>query len=95
MPILTPEQREGIMKGRSAIICGCLLCLAGIGLGLYVGAWVCFVGGIKQIVFAVQQHPIPPTMVAVGVLKILFTGFCGWISAAVLFVPGLLLIKKA
>ncbi len=39
-------------------ILGIVLMVAGIVFGVYVGLWVCFVGGIIQIVHAVQATPM-------------------------------------
>jgi uncharacterized membrane protein len=66
---------------------GLLLILAGIALGLYVGIWLCFIGGIVDVINAIKTTPVPALQVAVGVAKVIFSGFLGqlsfWLSAVV------------
>jgi hypothetical protein len=68
---------------------GVLLILGGIALGTYLGLWVCFIGGIIQIVNAIKAPgAIHAGIIAGGVVKIVFAGFIGQLSAALLIVPG-------
>lgn len=46
-----------------------LLCL---GLGVYVGAWEWFIGGIIDVVEAVKMDDVPAGMVAIGIAKVVF-----------------------
>ena len=73
---------------------GLLLILASIVVGLYVGVWFCFVGGIVQIIAAVQLTPINALTVAWGVAKVIFSGVCGVISFVILFTPGMALLSS-
>ena len=70
--------------------------LVGVALGLYVGIWLMFVGGIIGIVNVVaetmQGIPINAYAVGINVAKIIFASFVGVISFYVLAIPGWLLI---
>jgi len=65
--------------------------LASIIVGLYVGVWVCFIGGIVQVIDAIRAPELSSWLVAVGIAKVFFAGLAGWLSAAVLFFPGVAL----
>lgn len=73
---------------------GILLIVGGIALGLYAGLWWAFVGGIMQIIAAVQATPIPGADIAWGIVKIVFAGAIGGISAFVLIVPGMAMLTS-
>lgn len=76
-------------------ILGLLVIIAGIALGIYVGLWLCFVGGIIQLVDAIKAAPNVDGMeIAWGVLRIVFAGFAGMISAFVLLIPGMSMLKN-
>lgn len=45
-------------------IIGTVLILAGLTVGAYVGLYLCFVGGIVQIVEAVKAPDIPAMSIA-------------------------------
>ncbi len=70
-----------------APIGGLLMILCGIVLGLYVGVWVCFVGGIVQVVSSVTPVVIP-IGIGIGILKIVGATIAGVISAFALIIPG-------
>lgn len=74
-------------------IIGLLLVAAGIVLGLYVGVWLMFIGGIVQIIQAVKAPEIVAMTVAIGVAKIVFAGISGGLSAIVLILPGYSMLK--
>lgn len=71
---------------------GVFMILAGIALGLYVGLWLMFIGGIIQFVNAVTADPVNGAGVGWGVVRIFSASFVGWLSAAVLIIPGVGLI---
>jgi hypothetical protein len=77
------------------LIIGVVMCLAGVGLGLYCGLWWAFIGGIIQIIEQVRAEHLIAMEVAIGIVKILFAGLIGWASAAVLLIPGLAIIKTS
>ena len=74
-------------------IIGFLLILLGLALGLYVGLWLCFVGGIVQIVTAIRAEELIALDIAWGIAKVVCAGMCGGFSALVLVLPGLALIQ--
>jgi hypothetical protein len=51
--------------------------LAGIALGIYVGLWVCFIGGIVDIINQVKATDTDALTVAWGIAKIVLAGFAG------------------
>jgi hypothetical protein len=66
-------------------IIGVLLICAGIILGLYVGVWVCLVGGVVQVVNAAKANPTDVTNIALGVIRFFCASLCGgatfWLCA--------------
>lgn len=70
------------------VFIGILLILAGVVAGVYVGLWLMFIGGIVQIVDAVQASPVSGMDIGVGIVRIVFAGFTGTVSAFVLILPG-------
>ena len=75
------------------VILGAFLTLAGISLGVYVGFWLMFVGGILDIVEQVKgsMELLP---IGFGILKIVFAYFTGLLAGAVLLVPGWALLLE-
>ena len=65
-----------------------LIIVASIALGLYVGIWLMFVGGIVQVVNAII--PLNGLDIAIGICRIIFceiagvTPFVGFIIAGLL-----------
>lgn len=72
---------------------GVLLVVLGIAAGLYFGLWLCFIGGIVDIINQFKAADTSAMIVAIGVVKILFASFIGWLAAAIGIVPGVALIK--
>ena len=77
------------------LIIGLLMVVAGIVLGLYVGLWVCFIGGIVQVIEQLRAEDLVAMKVAIGIAKVVFAGLVGVLSGLVLFLPGSALIKKS
>lgn len=73
---------------------GCVMMLAGLVLGLYVGVWLCLVGGIVQLINGAMAVPVDAMAIAIGVARVLTAGFFGWLSAAVLLFPGAALVQE-
>lgn len=63
-------------------IFGFVMMAIGILLGLYVGGWVLFVGGIVQVLEALQATPIEAVGVAVGILRVVVATAVGVLIAA-------------
>lgn len=60
-----------------------LIVIAGIIMGAYLGLWVCFVGGIIQIIEALKATPIQAMGVAFGLLRVISAGLVGWGTVAI------------
>lgn len=71
-------------------IIGTLIAIAGIILGIYVGIWLMFAGGIIQIVNSI--NPINGLGIALGILRMIFCevgGFIAWLGIAIGLTIGL------
>lgn len=71
-------------------VLGVLGIIAGIALGLYVGLWLMFIGGIIGVVGFIQgliDGNTDGMLLAISIVKIVFAGFTGVISAYVLIFP--------
>ncbi len=79
----------------SKLITGIVLMVLGAILGLYVGLWVCFIGGIVDVIDQIRAENLEAMVVAWGIAKVIFAGFFGYLSAAVLMLPGYALIAMA
>lgn len=75
-------------------ILGVLFILLGIVLGLYAGVWICFIGGITQIIEGIKSNPVNSLNIAIGILKFIVSGLVGWVSFAILFGIGYTLIEN-
>lgn len=73
-------------------IIGLILILAGIALGIYLGIWVMFIGGIVGIIECVRAEELVALDVAINVAKVVFAAFVGWLSAFLLIIPGKLML---
>ena len=72
--------------------------ILGILLGVYVGVWVCFIGGIMGLVDVINQHALTKTFdgwkIAIGICKIVFGGTIGGLSSLLLILPGVSILMK-
>jgi uncharacterized membrane protein len=75
-------------------ILGLLLILAGIILGLYIGLWLMFIGGIIGIINVIINQQISTYLIAINVVKIIFASTIGVLSFYLLAIPGYLMIKR-
>jgi len=71
---------------------GVLMIVLGVCLGIYVGFWVCLVGGIVDIVHSFDSGSVGG--VIWGAVKFVFAGISGYASAALLIIPGASLIGE-
>lgn len=67
---------------------GYMLMILGVVLGVYVGFWLMFVGGIVQIIEAVRAETLEAMPIAMGIARVMFAGIVGFLSALVLIIPG-------
>jgi len=68
------------------IILGICFILAAIAAGLYVGVWLCFIGGIVQFVEGVKADPVSGLDIALGILRFVsafITGVATWFIGTV------------
>jgi len=77
------------------LILGSAMALLGVALGLYVGIWWGFIGGIVDVIAAIRAPELVSMNVATGVAKIMFSGFLGWASALFLIIPGAAIVRAA
>lgn len=70
---------------------GVVMIVAGIVLGLYAGLWWAFIGGIVQVIEQIRSPELSAISVALGIARVFFAGFIGWVSAAILVLPGVAL----
>lgn len=52
----------------------------GILLGLYLGIWVMFIGGIVQLIESIKSVPVSALGIACGIARIVFCAVVGWAS---------------
>lgn len=68
-------------------ILGGILIVAGIGLGLYVGGYLCLYAGIitiiQQIALVVNGSQVVPAELALAIVKILGAGVAGLLSGLI------------
>ena len=74
-------------------ILGLLICIGSIILGLYLGVWICFVGGIIQIIEGIKMVPTGSLDIGIGTLKCFSASLVGWFSGILGFSIGLSLLK--
>ena len=60
-------------------VIGISLCIIGILLGLYVGIYVMFIGGILGIANAIDMGIISGYIIAINIIKIIFSSLAGFI----------------
>jgi hypothetical protein len=74
-------------------VVGVALIVLGIVVGLYVGFWVMFIGGIIQIINGITPVVVAKD-IAIGVARIVGAGLVGWLSAMIFVATGYTLIIK-
>lgn len=71
-------------------VIGILIAIVGIALGIYVGVWLMFIGGIVQIVNSI--NPTNGLGIALGIVRIVFCEvgvLIAWLGIAIGSVIGL------
>lgn len=76
------------------LILGVLLIVAGIGLALYVGVWLCLIGGIVQVIDGIKAAPTDALDIAIGIARVLCAGLAGVLTAVVAIFPGFALLSS-
>jgi hypothetical protein len=75
-------------------IFGLCLIVGGIAFGLYAGLWWAFIGGIVDVITEIRAVDMSALNIAIGVVKVLFSGLIGWLSASVLMLPGVAMLNS-
>lgn len=75
-------------------VIGISLCIIGIILGLYVGVYIMFIGGILGIATAIDLGTISGYIVAINVIKIIFSSLVGYLCFVVPYLIGVVIIGK-
>jgi hypothetical protein len=76
---------------------GCLGVLASIAIGIYVGVWLMFVGGVigfAKVILGLLAGKLLIGTLAISIIKVLFAGVAGAVSWFALFVPSMVLIHN-
>jgi hypothetical protein len=79
-------------------ILGIIGIIASIIVGLYVGLWVMFIGGIIGLckaIMALVGGKLLVGLIGWSVVKIMLASFVGYISFAVLFLPSYALVANS
>jgi len=92
---LAERRKNKINWNLVKLIIGILMILSGVVLGVYVALWICFIGGIVQLIEAVKIAPIDSMGVGVGILRIVCTAISGWIIFLILLIPGIATIRSS
>ena len=77
-------KRLRIKKFNLKTILGILIIISSILLGLWVGVWVLFVGGIMNIIEVIRGHA-GALMILWGLIKMALASIVGWIVVYVGF----------
>lgn len=70
------------------------MCIAGVALGAYVGIWLCFIGGIMDVITEVRAPEMDGMNIAIGIAKVVFAQAIGGVSAVWLLIPGAALVQE-
>jgi len=68
---------------------GLVMIILSIPMAFYVALWLCFIGGIVQVIEGIKASPVEAISIALGFLRIFCTSIAGWASFFLLFFPGL------
>ncbi len=72
---------------------GLLFLVLGICLGVYVGGYLMFIGGIIQLIQSVTPVVVA-SGIAFGVAKVFFSGFVGWGITMILCGLGTIILES-
>lgn len=74
---------------------GLTLFIGGIILGLWLGIWVMFIGGIVQFINGVKANPVDALALACGIARVIFAGFVGWGVGTIVCSIGLMIVEDS
>jgi len=72
---------------------GSLLYIAGGIAAIYVGVWICFIGGIVGIIDAVKGS-VGSMDLAINIAKVVLSGPAGTLASLVFILPGAYCLDK-
>lgn len=70
---------------------GRILILSCIPLGIYIGFWLLFIGGIVQIIDTIK-YDTSALAIGIGFIKIWSSAIVGWLSGTICFMLGAALL---
>jgi len=76
-------------------IIGLVLLVGGILVGLYMGIWWAFYGGLVTVIEASKITPIESTNIAYGITRMVFAVPIGWFCFIITSWSGYLLVSCA
>jgi hypothetical protein len=71
-------------------ILGVILMIAGVVIGVYLGIWWAFIGGIVDIIDAAKAADVSGMAIAMGAAKILFFELIGGVPGVIICGAGYL-----
>jgi len=83
----TKQKKPSWFSTHTTLI-GWVMILTGVVLGLYVGLYLMFIGGIMQVVVGFAATPMAASAIAWGVLKVVSAAGVGWLIALAFIFPG-------
>ena len=75
------------------VIIAILMILGGFTLGLWLGVWVLFIGGVVDIIEQIKAPNLDSMIIAWGLVKIVFASIVGWVSALLLIIPAFAMLE--
>ena len=91
------KKRNGYGSRGSSVVgvaFGILLILLGVAVGLYLGVWWAFIGGIASLIHLAATGDWNALWIAESIARVFFAGLIGWASALVLIFPGWALLSQ-
>jgi hypothetical protein len=70
------------------------MCIVGLCVGVYAGLWVCFIGGIMDIICQVRAVETSGFIVLWALVKMAFAVPVGLICALALIAPGAAILAE-
>jgi hypothetical protein len=75
-------------------IIGIILLVAGVIFGIWFGLWVCFIGGIVEIINVIKSPETDAGIIAFAILKVFGASILGLIAGVIACIPGFLIVIK-
>ncbi len=73
---------------------GVSLIITGVLIALFVGVWLCLVGGVVQIINEIKSPgAVEALQIGIGIARIACAGLAGFLTFICFFLPGISLMK--